>query len=365
MLQALSKKQYLVLYSPPEYCHSRKHPMDARIKSPDFYPETKPYERDRLDIGDGHQLYWEQSGNPDGVPVVFLHGGPGSGCSPQQRRFFDPDHYRVIMFDQRGAGLSTPYAGTDANTTDHLVGDIEKLRAHLKIDSWLVFGGSWGSTLALVYAIAHRDRSMGLILRGIFLATQAELDWFIGGMGQIFPEAHRDFLNFLPPEERADPLGNYHRRLMDHDSDTHFPAAASWARYETVCSTLRPGATATSPAPTHSSPVSGNSAGWKSMLGIARIEAHYFINNMFLDEDYIISNIGRLKGLPVAIVQGRYDIVCPIITADRLATAFRDVNSSLGRDSFHYTIVDDAGHSATEPGIRRALVAACDEFRSL
>lgn len=339
--------------------------MDASNTPADFYPDSEPYGRARLDVGNGHHLYWEQSGNSDGVPILFLHGGPGAGCNSQHRRFFDPGHYRVIMFDQRGAGLSTPYAGTDANTTGHLVRDIEKLRVHLKIDSWLVFGGSWGSTLALVYAIAHRDRCRALILRGIFLAGQAELDWFINGMAHIFPEAHRDFINFLPDEERTDPLGHYHRRLMDADPDRHFPAAASWARYENVCSTLRPGAAAANPAPTHSSPSGSRRAGWKALLGIARIEAHYFVNAMFLEEDYILSNIAKLKGLPVAIVQGRYDIVCPIVTADRLASALKDVNSGVPGIALPYSVIDEAGHSAMEPGIRRALVAACNEFRSL
>ncbi len=350
------------------YCEAQgfeKDQMDATVKPQEFYPDTKPYDQGKLDVGDGHQLHWEQSGNPSGVPVLFLHGGPGSGCNPHQRRYFDPDHYRAVLFDQRGAGLSTPYAGTDANTTSHLIDDIEALRNHLKIDRWLVFGGSWGSTLALVYAIAHRDRCLALVLRGIFLASQGELDWFMTGMGQIFPDANRNFLNFLPPEERAEPMASYHRRLMDADPKIHLPAAASWGRYETVCSTLRPGPGARSPAPTFDSPIGGNQGHWKSMLGIARIEAHYFINNMFLEENYILDNMAPLKGLPVAIVQGRYDIVCPPITADRLARAWNAVNAGIEGASVGYTIVDDAGHSAMEPGIRRALIAACDAFKAL
>ena len=339
--------------------------MDATVKSPDFYPDTRPYDTGRLDVGDGHKLYFEQSGNPDGVAVLFLHGGPGSGCSPQQRRFFDPAHYRAILFDQRGAGLSTPYAGTDANTTEHLVGDIERLRDHLNIKTWLVFGGSWGSTLALVYAIAHRDRCRGLVLRGIFLASPAELDWFMTGMARIFPEAHRNFINFLPPDERPDPLGAYHRRLMDPDPDLHLPAAAAWGRYESVCSTLRPGPGAATPAPTHETPIGGNRQRWKSMLGIARIEAHYFASGMFLEENYILDNLDRLAGLPVAIVQGRYDMVCPIASADELARRLNTVNSGDEGAAPDYTIVDDAGHSAMEPGIRQALIAACDKFRTL
>jgi len=339
--------------------------MDATAKSSRFYPDTKPFDKGRLDVGDGHQLYWEQSGNPNGVPVVFLHGGPGSGCSPQQRGFFDPDHYRAILFDQRGAGLSTPYAATEANTTDHLVGDIETLRRHLGIDSWLVFGGSWGSTLALVYAIAHRDRCLALVLRGIFLARQTELDWFMDGMGHIFPEARRNFIHFLPPEERAVPLQAYHRRLMDPEPGIHLPAAASWGRYEFACSTLRPGAGARSQAPTFDTPVGHNHGHWSSLLGIARIEAHYFLNKMFLEEDYILHNLEKLKGLPTAIVQGRYDIVCPIATADVLANALKELNCADDNAGLDYTIVDDAGHSAMEPGIRHALTVACDKFRNL
>ncbi len=337
-----------------------KDQMVARANPPGFYPAIKSYDTGRLDVGDGHRIYWEQSGNPDGVPVVFLHGGPGSGCNSQQNRFFDPKHYRIILFDQRGAGLSTPYAETNANTTDHLVGDIEKLRLHLAVESWLVFGGSWGSTLSLVYAIRHRDRCKGLILRGIFLATQEELDWFIDGMAKIFPEARRQFVDFLPPEERAQPLQSYYRRLMATDADTHLPAAASWSQYETACSTLRPGPMAAKPVPTHDN----NGTGWNALLAIARIEGHYFVNRMFLEQDYIVNHMAELRGLPVAVVQGRYDIVCPIVSADRLVRTLRDINGANGA-VVHYTIVDDAGHSAMEPGIRSALVAACNKFRNL
>ncbi len=335
------------------------------MKPPGFYPDTGSYDQGRLDVGDGHRLYFEQSGNPDGMPVLFLHGGPGSGCGPQQRRFFDPDHYRAVLFDQRGAGLSTPYAETAANTTEHLLGDIERLRRHLKIDSWLVFGGSWGSTLALLYGIAYRRRCTGLVLRGVFLAGPAELDWFMTGMARIYPEARRDFVNFLPPDERARPLASYHRRLMDGDPAVHLPAAAAWSRYETVCSTLRPGPLAGAAALVHDTPVGGNRSRWNSLLGIARIEAHYFVNRMFLDEDYILRNLENLQGLPVAIIQGRYDVVCPIITADRLATALQELNAGIDAAAVDYTIIEDAGHSAMEPGIRRALVAACDNFRTL
>ncbi|HER27050.1 MAG TPA: prolyl aminopeptidase, partial [Rhodospirillales bacterium] len=294
-----------------------------------------------------------------------LHGGPGSGCSPQQRRFFDPQHYRIILFDQRGAGLSTPYAGVEANTTAHLIDDLERLRQHLKIGKWLLFGGSWGSTLALVYAMAHRDRCLGLVLRGIFLASQAELDWFMDGMGKIYPEARRNFVQFLPALERADPLSAYHRRLIDPDPDTHLAAAASWGRYETQCSTLRPGPSATSPPPTHETSIGGNRGRWKSMLAIARIEAHYFVNNMFLEPGQILDNIGKLCGLPVAIVQGRYDIVCPIATADLMVRALKLANAGCKDNIVRYSIIDDAGHSAMEPGIRQALIAACDSFKSL
>ena len=285
-----------------------------------------------------HRIYWEQSGNPTGVPVVFLHGGPGAGSNPSHRRFFDPDHYRIVVFDQRGAGRSTPFGETASNTTQDLIDDMEALRRQLDIDKWFVFGGSWGSTLALAYGIAHPDRCRGFALRGIFLGRRSEVDWFLYGMKLVFPEAWRRFSGYLPETERGDILAAYHRRLNDPDPDVHRPAAETWSQFESACSTLHHG------------------VGGGGSVSLARLEAHYFVNDVFLPENHLLANIGRITHLPCVIVQGRYDMVCPIATADELAQAWP------GAD---YVIVPDAGHSAMEPGIRSSLVRAMDGFRRL
>ena len=303
-----------------------------------LYPEIDPYASGRLAVSSRHALYWETCGNPDGVPVLFLHGGPGSGCLPHHRRYFDPAFWRITLFDQRGAGRSTPSAELADNTTPHLVADLEALRRHLGIGRWLLFGGSWGSTLALAYAEAHPDRCLGLVLRGIFLARPAELDWFMHGMRNVYPEAWRAFAEFLPPAERDDLLANYHRRLTDPDPAVHLPAAKSWDRYEGACSTLLPPA---DPLPKFDSDASA--------LAIARIEAHYFVHRAFLGDGELLANLGRIRHLPCTIVQGRYDIVCPPVTADALARAWPEAE---------YIVVPDAGHSVREPGIARELVAA-------
>ncbi|MBL6933379.1 MAG: prolyl aminopeptidase [Rhodospirillales bacterium] len=329
--------------------------MDATLENTDLYPALKPYQTGMLDVGDGHTLYWEQSGNPDGQPVVFLHGGPGAGSSPAHRRFFDPLHYRIIVFDQRGCARSTPYASIENNTTDHLIQDIETLRKHLDVDRWLVFGGSWGSTLALVYGIHHPQRCQGFVLRGIFLGTAAEHEWFIHGMATVFPEAHRDFRNFLPIEEQNELIDSYFKRLCDPRPEIHLPAAASWSRYETVCSTMLPGTLVRTPPPRRDIvPPDG-----ASMLGISRLEAHYFKQSMFLEEGFILDNLENLSGLSAIIVQGRYDIVCPPISADKLARKWPQAESRMT-----VKMINDAGHSAMEPGTRRALVQATDHFRA-
>jgi proline iminopeptidase len=328
--------------------------MDASDETTDLYPSLKPYQSGMLDVGDGHSLYWEQSGNPDGQAVVFLHGGPGAGSGPAHRRFFDPLHYRIVLFDQRGCGKSTPYACIQDNNTQKLIADIEALRDHLSIEKWLVFGGSWGSTLALAYGIYHPQHCLGFILRGIFLGSTVELDWFIHGMATIFPEAHRDFRSFLPREEQGDLIGNYYHRLTNPDANIHLPAAASWCRYETLCSTLRPGTTARIPPPQRNIVP----ADAQHTLAISRLEAHYFRNSMFLEEDFIINNIEKLSGLPTIIVQGRYDIVCPMVNADKLARSWPDRANILST-----VIIKDAGHSALEPGTRRALVLATDTLK--
>jgi proline iminopeptidase len=309
------------------------------LNRPDpLYPPIEPYTTGRLPVDTVHSLYWEACGNPGGLPVVFLHGGPGGGCLPHHRRFFDPHFWQIILFDQRGAGRSTPVAEVTNNTTADLVEDLERLRRTLRIERWLLFGGSWGSTLALAYAQAHPERCTGLVLRGIFLARPAELDWFMRGMGTIFPEAARAFVEFLPPSERGDVLQNYYGRLVHPDPTVHLPAARAWDRYESACSTLLP-QNETPSRLDHDA----------SALAIARIEAHYFVHGAFLPHDALLAGIDRLRHLPCTIVQGRYDIVCPIVTADTLAQAWPEAE---------YIVVPDAGHSVREPGIARELVAA-------
>ena len=311
----------------------------------ELYPEIQPHQSGMLKLDDIHTMYWEISGNPRGAPIVFLHGGPGAGTTASHRRFFDPTHYRIVLFDQRGAGRSVPLGEIRSNTTPHLIHDIETLRQHLGIERWLVFGGSWGSTLALAYAESHPERCTGLILRGIFLCRKREIDWFLYDVRNIFPEAWRSFAEYLPAAERADLLRNYHRRLMDPDPAVHMPAARRWSVYEGSCSTLLP------------SPETVAAFGDDRMaLGLARMEAHYFINNIFLPEDSLLANLPRIRRVPAAIVQGRYDVVCPIVTADELHRAWPEAS---------YVVVPDAGHSAMEPGIRSALVEATDRFRAL
>lgn len=309
----------------------------------DLFPDAAPYASGMLRVDRRHELYWEQSGNPDGVPVVFLHGGPGAGSAPVHRRFFDPSFYRIVIVDQRGAGRSTPLGDVVDNTTGHLVDDLERLRLHLGIEQWLLFGGSWGSTLALAYGMRHPERCLGFVLRGIFLGRAAEIDWFLHGMRQIFPEAWRDFVAALPTEERGDILRGFHRRLVDPDPAVHRPMARAWSRYEAACSTLYPSTRAA---------LEGDAGGFA--LALARIEAHYFVNGCFLPDNWPWVGLERLRHLPCTIVQGRYDAVCPPVSADELARAWPEAR---------YVIVPDAGHSALEPGIRAALVQATEAFR--
>lgn len=311
----------------------------------ELFPEIEPYEKGYLAVGGPHQIYWEQCGNPDGVPVVFLHGGPGAGASPTHRRFFDPAHYRIVIFDQRGAGRSKPLGDLTDNTTGHLIADIEMLRQKLGIERWMVFGGSWGSTLALAYAEAHPERVRALILRGIFLCRTSEIDWFLYGMKTFAPEAWRSFVEHLPESERGDLLASYYRRLTDPDPNVHMPAARRWSVYEGTCCTLLP------------SPETVESFGRDTTaLGLARMEAHYFIHSIFLPENALLKNVDRIRRIPGFIVQGRYDLVCPIETADELHRAWPEAE---------YVIVPDAGHSALEPGIRAQLVAAMERFKGL
>jgi proline iminopeptidase len=314
--------------------------IDSTVRhSPEgvLYPECAPRASGMLALDGRHTMYWEECGSAGGVPLLFIHGGPGGGSQPHHRRFYDPSFWRIVLYDQRGAGRSTPSAELVDNTTAHLVADIERLRAHLGIDRWLLFGGSWGSTLALAYAQAHPERVLGLVLRGVFLATRGEVDWFVGGMRRIFPEAWREFSHFLPPGERDDVVASYYRRLIDPDPRVHEPAAGAWDRYETACSTLLP-----KPAP-------GGRSEADAALAIARIEAHYFVHDSFLAPNQILDNVARIRHLPCTIVQGRYDIVCPPVSAEALARAW---------PGCEYIVVPDAGHSVREPGTMRELVGA-------
>jgi len=297
-----------------------------------------------LALDSRHTMHWEECGNPNGVPLLFIHGGPGGGSLPHHRRFYDPSFFRIVLYDQRGAGRSTPLAELADNTTAHLVEDMERLRRHLRIERWLLFGGSWGSTLALVYAEAHPTRVLGLVLRGVFLATRGEVEWFIDGMRRIFPEAWREFNHFLPPSERADALAHYYRRLIDSDPHVHQSAAQAWDRYERACSTLLPKPEG-----------SGRAEGGAGALAIARIEAHYFVHDAFLAPNQILDRLPRIRHLPCTIVQGRYDIICPPMSADALARAWPEAE---------YIVVPDAGHSVREPGTTRELVAAVQRMQA-
>lgn len=310
----------------------------------DLYPPIEAAATGMLPLDHGHCMYWESLGNPKGIPVVFLHGGPGAGCTSDHRRFFDPAAYHIVLFDQRGAGRSTPAGCVESNSTTSLVADMERLRVHLGIDRWLIFGGSWGSTLALAYGEAHPERCLGFVLRGIFLGRPTEIEWFLYGMRNVFPEAWREFVRVLPASERNDLLTAFHRRLTDPNPDVHMAAARSWSSYEAACSTLRPG-----------NLMNGVWEPSQSALNLARIEAHYFVNNVFLAPNALLANLDCIRDLPCTIVQGRYDMVCPIASADELAGLWPNAQ---------YVIVPDAGHSAWEPGILAALVKATDAMKT-
>lgn len=312
----------------------------------DLFPPIDPHRHGMLARGDLHRVYWEECGNPKGIPVLFLHGGPGAGASPTHRRFFDPEAYRIILFDQRGCGRSRPTAEVRENSTQTLIGDIEALRAELGVDRWLVFGGSWGSTLALAYGQTHPDHCLGFVLRGIFLGRQSEVDWFLTGIRQIFPDAWQDFIAALPEAEQGqrtplDLLAAYYRRLTAPDPAIHLPAAQAWSQFETRASTLLP-------AP--DLPQEPNGA----TLAISRLEAHYFVHDLFMAEGQLLTHIGRIRRLPCTIVQGRYDTVCPAVSAYELKQAWPEAD---------LVIIPDAGHAALEPGIRAALVRATERYK--
>jgi proline iminopeptidase len=307
------------------------------------YPPIEPYRSGRLDVGDGHEVYWELCGNPDGIPAVFLHGGPGAGCSPDHRRLFDPERYNILLFDQRGSGRSTPHASLEANTTWHLVDDMEKLRDLMGAESWLVFGGSWGSTLALAYAQAHPERTTGLILRGIFTMHQWEIDWFYQhGASQMFPDKWEKFLAPIPESERDDLVAAYHKRLTDSDPAVRLAAAKAWSGWEAETVTLLP-----------NPELVGEHMSDDFAIAIARIENHYMVNLGWLEEGQLIRGTDRLRGIPGVIVQGRYDCCTAPAAAWKLHRAWQEAE-------LH--IIPDAGHMYNEPGILDRLVRATDEF---
>ncbi|GBQ97047.1 proline iminopeptidase [Gluconacetobacter liquefaciens] len=307
------------------------------------YPPIEPYRTGVLDTGDGHRVYWELCGNPDGIPVVFLHGGPGGGCTPAHRRLFDPARYRILLFDQRGCGRSTPHAGLDNNTTWHLVADIERLRVLTGAERWLVFGGSWGSTLSLAYAETHPERVTGLILRGIFTLRHAELLWYYQeGASWLFPDKWEQFQAPIPEAERGDMMAAYRRRLTDPDRAVRVEAAVAWSVWEGETLTLRP-----APA------LSAQHADEDYALAFSRIENHYFVHGGWLEEGQLIRDVARIRHIPAVIVQGRYDAATPMRTAWDLHRAWPEAD---------FRLVDDAGHAVSEPGIQTALLDATDRF---
>lgn len=304
-----------------------------------LFPDIKPFRTHLLKVDPIHTLYVEQSGNPQGIPVLFVHGGPGGGCSKHDRSFFDPEKYHIILFDQRGSGRSTPHAELTNNTTQHLLEDMEKIRKELGVDRWVLFGGSWGSTLSLLYAQRHPEFVLGLILRGIFLCRQRDLNWFYqGGAAHLFPDYWEDFLHPIPEDERHDMISAYHRRLTGSNELAKMGAAKAWSVWEGLCSTLRP---------CHE--VADDFADPHKALSLARIEAHYFVNGVFVEENQIIRDVAKLEGIPGIIVHGRYDVVCPLDNAHTLHRAW---------PGSELQIIRDAGHASREPGIVDALVRA-------
>ncbi len=313
----------------------------------DLYPPIEPYNQGKLKVSELHTIHYEESGNRLGKPVIFLHGGPGGGISPMYRQYFDPERWRIVIFDQRGCGRSTPYAELTENTTWDLVSDIEKLRQHLEIDRWVVFGGSWGSTLALAYSQTHPARCTGLILRGIFMLRPSEISWFYqSGASNIYPDAWQEYLKPIPPEERDDLLTAFYKRLTSEDRAVRLEAARAWAIWEASTSKLIP------------SQLSKERFGMAEFAeAFARIECHYFVNKGFFErENQLLENIDRIRHLPGVIVQGRYDVVCPMVTAWELHQAWQEAE---------LIVIADAGHSVSEPGIKDALIEATDRFAAL
>ncbi len=311
-----------------------------------LYPDIRPYQTHSLKVTERHTLYVEESGNPEGLPVLFIHGGPGAGCEAYHRRFFNPEIYRIILFDQRGAGRSTPHAELQDNTTQDLVADMEVIRDKLGINRWVLFGGSWGSTLSLVYAETHPDRVMGLIVRGIFLCRKQEIEWFYQrGADRIFPDYWQDYLAPIPENERDDLLAAYYRRLTGDNDIARMQAAKAWSIWEGRTATLQPNKN-----------VVDHFADPHTALSLARIEAHYFVNHAFLEDNQILQQADRLQHIPGFIVHGRYDMICPLENAWQLHQVWPKAELN---------IVANAGHSATEPGTVHALITATDKMAAM
>ncbi|MBN7783461.1 prolyl aminopeptidase [Ponticoccus gilvus] len=307
-----------------------------------LYPPIDPFAQHRLEVSGGHSLYVEECGNPDGVPVIVLHGGPGGGCSPAMRRYFDPEVYRVVLFDQRGCGRSRPFASVRDNTTWDLVSDIETIRETLGIERFIVFGGSWGATLSLIYAITHPERARALVLRGVFLMTQAELDWFYGGgAGQFWPETWARFVELIPEDERDDLIAAYHRRLFSGDMRLETKYARAWSSWENALASV------------YSNGQGGEAPG-DYARAFSRLENHYFTNRGFLEQDgWILKNAHRIADIPGVIVQGRYDMICPPRRAWELSRAW---------PAGELRMIRNAGHALSEPGISAELVRVMDDL---
>jgi proline iminopeptidase len=332
------------LWITPKLLQSQPMESPGALRQEDIlYPAIEPYREDWLEVGGSHRIRFEESGNPRGIPVVYLHGGPGSGCNPNQRRFFDPAAFRIVLFDQRGTGRSTPAGETRANTTPHLVSDMERLRAALGIGEWILFGGSWGATLALAYAKAFRERVQGMILRGVFLGTRREIEWFLYGLRAFVPEAWERFSEVAGTRRARDILDGYQRLLRSRKGQDRLSAAAAWQDYEAVAVGLNE-REAPEPAPPPDA----------ALVGRTRIELHYLASDCFLAPGELLRAAPRLAGVPGVIVQGRHDLVCPPVTAHALHRAW---------PGSELVMVERAGHTTSDPAIAAALVRAADNFR--
>ena len=309
----------------------------------ELFPQIEPYEFGFLEVDSIHKIYWEKAGNSEGVPILVLHGGPGAGGNTSLRQFFDPNYYNIIIFDQRGSGRSTPSACIENNTTQDLIKDIEKLRILLKINKWIIFGGSWGSSLSLAYSQEYPKNIISIVLRGVFLCREKEIKWFLNGIKNIFPDYWNRFSSFLPIEEREDLLNSYYKRLTSKDPKIYQKAAVSWARYEANCSTLLPNAS-----------VYEEFVDTQMAINLARLEAHYFINKLFLKEGQLLNNINNIFHIKGYIIQGRYDAICPIKSAYDLADAWPNAN---------LRIIEAAGHSSLEKPIQNALIESTEEIK--